>query len=280
MELEKVLKTQAELIVQSADMLTSRLALIETQAREDERDTTAIISVFVIGSIKLYIDLLKFLVEKISNNEDDRNYYFLLPNARTLIDLYSRLLNLYDCHADDSKRALHCLTFQLLTYHKGLGGIKYEELLEINKEFLKSVNVEFPQKDIFSKNWVKDNKLPQFLPVADIFNEDRVKRNAPKTLGIFPIKVFYGIYANFSELTHANPYFYGSDSSLRTEKFWIISEAIIMTSMLIELVDKKILGKVDAKDHKVWLKDVDSKRTEMTKVWINSKRPTEFDINT
>src|SRR5665213_1512136 len=107
---EKIILRQVEFIQRAVVMLEDRISRLEPKPEEKALITeqAAAISIFHIRSAKFFKGALNFLVEECQNPDYNR-YVFLLPNVRTLLDIYARFLHLQINCPDEDSRALTCI---------------------------------------------------------------------------------------------------------------------------------------------------------------------------
>jgi len=276
-EEKRVFYLQSELLKRAPDLLDSRIKSIEDKAKglDDrsigaaEKEAKILIAIFQVRSIKFYKKVLNFLAQEVlkENEEDD---FFLLPHSRTILDIYSRFLHLLENCRTENDKALICLALQCRVYRVVNNVEDYTKLIGFNRNFLKSINFDFPEDPSdLSNNWIKRHNLG-FYNASDLLTEDLVKKYSVQALKIFPAKKTYFIYSQISEMVHGNPYYLTERP--HNERFWVISNVIINVSYLIELIDRYFLDKINPRDYRVWLSDVDKSRNEFTSLWQKRRK--------
>jgi hypothetical protein len=261
---ENIFSKQAQLMERACILFENRIKQIEPNQNQNIiEENIATIKVFQVISLKFYKDILAFLTKEIQKNELER-YLFLLGNVRTLLDIYARFLHLsFNCR-DDDKRALICLAYQLLSY-RGRDDSGYKKILDLHKGFLSKVNFSFPENPTdLDFRWIK-NKGLDFPSREKLLTKDLIEKDSIHTMGVFKGEKIYEIYSFFSELLHGNPYCYTSEP--RNERFWVVSESLMTSAFLIELIDKEILRKVLSKDFRTWLDDVKNSQKDFVSIW-------------
>lgn len=266
MDADKIFSTQIGLMNEAASMLTDRASRLEPSPEEKMSSTDADLTLrlFYIRSLRLYKDNLEYLATQASDHEPRKHYYSLFY-LRTLSDIYARFLHLLHNCPTEGKRAVSCLTYQLLTYRKLGDDSVYQQGLGIHKTLIQSEGVAFPANfSELSKTWADKNHLT-FDKMSNLLDAKIIGRYSTDVAKIFPPQKPYEIYAHFSELAHGNPYY--ERGSEHNERFWLVSSSITNTAFLIELIDKNILGRGLAKDLRLWLSKIRTNKEEFARLW-------------
>ena len=240
----------------------------------------------VINTKKIYIknffNLVEFLKQKL-RDENDKNFKFYLPLLRTFFDLYAKLL--YLCHENENKQGGICVAQQLfiLASRKrySWGNQPNEQLVEFYnsyfkycKSFIDKYNLDISQNiDDFSKKKLEKIGL-NFPQIEKIFKQQYFKDCSVETQKLFKFKYdeFYYNHRWISDYVHGEIYstLEVKDKKIN-EKLWIIVKIIILSLLIIELVNKKILNNAREQEFKDWIKDFQQKREGFVEHWKNKK---------
>jgi hypothetical protein len=277
-----VIKNHVSLINEGVDILKSQLDQIELVGRRDVvneevlEETRLTILVAKRNYLDLFAKIATFLSEKLET-EDLNKFIFYLPNVRAIIEIYAYLLHW--CSEDDSRQVALVLskTFETLAKIMGDSDGEYNRQLQYNKLLIDYWNISIPQRPgLFTFKYVQDNKI-NYPSVKTMLDKKRILDASPQTSGVFPIAKNdpYLIYSHFSNYVHGNSL---TKDSHGTESFWVISELLIKTSLVVELVDNKMLGGINRDDISVWLSRVKPNIPSLYKVWTEArnKKMAEF----
>ena len=276
MEEEKaIFKMQSDLIKEAASLIESRIDMIDTLGAESssleksEELRESVLLVFKKRSLTLYKDTLLYLSEELLT-EDNRKHYFLLPQLRLLLDVYTRFLHLLENCEDENSQALTCLAYQFLTLKAIDSEAEYIETLKLNQPFLDDINFSFPAKlkDFNYYGCVKPNNLA-FAKQKDILNKELISKYTTYSLDVFGGNKTYTIYSHISEIMHGNPYYY--TESDQNERFWVSTMCLISSAFLIELIDTYTFRKTKPRDFREWLKKVELEKDSVTQMWIKRR---------
>lgn len=245
-------------------------------------DTEDIERATIIHTKKIYLEIFFNLVSFLNlklKNEEDKNFIFYIPQLRTFFDLYSELL--YLCNQDDNKQGAVCTVQLLFALASGKRYSQnnqqpnklveqYNNIFNYHKLVIDRYSLGVPQNiDDFSKK--KLEKLGLNFPNTEkIFKQQYFKDCSFETQKIFKFDYdkFYYHYRWISNYVHGEIY-----STLQTrdkkpnEKFWIIVKTIILSLLIIELVNKKILNNTREQEFKDWIKRFQLSRNNLKKVW-------------
>lgn len=240
--------------------------------REEDKynvsDRSSVIIIFQTRSILVFRDTLDFLASEILVPDAKKRAFFLLPHARTLLDIYARFLHLLINCPDEDKRALTCIAYQMLGARLLTGSTAYDEALKIYGVFLDRVKPDFPKDPATLKyGWIVKNGLA-FADRDELLTPENMKRFSNYSLEVFGTEKTYFIYSSISEFLHGNPYYYRGEE--HNERFWVTSTAMITTAFFVELIDRYILD-VQPRDFREWLAEVKRTKGEYARFW-NSKR--------
>lgn len=268
-----VFKRQAHALRSVAALLQNRVELIDNLGRSlnknepiDEQRQIALL-IFKSRSLKFYADVLLFLAEKLENNKE--NFFFLLSNLRTLLDIYARFLHLVNIDKDKDLGALKCIAYQAISY-KPFAPDQYQIVLDSYKDFIEQTKFLFPEtSNDFDFDWIRTNGL-NFPNKKKVLTEENMKNHSTFAVEVFPKHTgSYDTYAAISEFLHGNPYYYYGGS--HNERFWTAAMAVMNSALLIELVDQYTLGKRQPRDFRLWLNEVDKAKPEFQALWVGKK---------
>ncbi|MCK5466140.1 hypothetical protein KAI56_01405 [Candidatus Parcubacteria bacterium] len=240
----------------------------------------------IINTKKIYIgnffNLAEFLKQKLKN-ESDKNFKFYLPLLRTFFDLYAELL--YLCNENGNKQGGICVAQSLfiLANRKrySWGNQSNIQLVELYnnyfnycKSFIDKYSLDIPQNiDDFSGKKLEKLGL-NFPNTEEIYKQQYFKDCCVETQKLFKFEYdeFYYNYRWLSDYVHGEIYSTLKIEAKRiNEKFWIIVKIIILSLLIIELVNKKILDNAQEQEFKNWIKDFQSKSKNFIKYWKNKK---------
>lgn len=268
MSTEDLFQIQAGFINESINLIDDRVAKIEGIGKAADfltafdKERIHAVTIFKARSLKQYRHILRFLAGELINNEEGR-HYFSLPHLRTIFDIYARLLHLSVSCVNDDQRALICIAYHV--YSSSGFEETYATSLDTYKEFLSNMDVVFPISANEMNYRVLQKKHLVFGSPKQLLSEENIKSFAPYSSDIFGANNSYGLYANFSEHLHGNPYLFNSNA--HNERFWIAALAIVYTAFLIELIDRESLSKIQSRDFRLWLRDVGKNRPSFTALW-------------
>lgn len=271
----RIFAEHADLMRQAADLLDARAASIKPQpGRGSEWYTPAEweveipIRICIQRSLKVFADTLRFLADDILVEQPPQRSFFLLPHARTLLDVYARLLHLQANCPDRNLAALTCIAYQLLTYASVRVGQDYGVALAQYATFLSSQHqVTFPANPSeMDHEWIRDHKLG-FASRKKVLTKTTICEHSAYATEVFGTKGTYETYAHLSEFLHGNPYYYTGKP--HNERYWIVAVSISTSAFLMELVDKYTLRKVRPRDFTTWLAQVKKQKVGFTRLWFS-----------
>ena len=270
MSSEEIFKTQADFIEQAAELIAERAKAIEKIEKEteynseSESEKKAAIGLFKVRSIRLCRDTLFYIANEVIR-DDPKICFFLLPHARTILDVYARFIHLIENCNNEDKQALVCIAYQLLLPKYLNSEAEYQKTLNLYKNFFKQTNSNFPT-DLagYSKNWVKNKNL-NFADMRSLLTTNNIKKYSLNVDSVFGVQETYRIYSGFSEFLHGNPYYY--NESAHNERFWVVAICLSTTAFLIELIDLHTLHKRNRRDFRVWLEVVKKNKADFIKLW-------------
>ncbi len=267
---KEVIDSQLDLIKQASILFDERIKVF-TPLQEEAFTISAAdsaIRIYQIRALKRYKEILDFLGVE-AQSEDEKKYIYLLPNVRTLLDIYANFVHLeINCPSNDDK-AIFCIAHSLLiakTLKNSNGKYPYyDETFKLYKDFIARAKPDFPQNpELLSKNWMRDNKL--FAAQKEILlTPANMNRFSSYSIKVFGIERTYEIYSSISEILHGNPYYYKEESY--NERFWIISMCLRTSAFLIEYIDRYILDKGQKRDFRDWLSSCENTKKEYVSVW-------------
>lgn len=225
------------------------------------------LKIFYTRSLKSYKTVLEFISAECLD-PSPRRALFLLPHVRTLLDIYSRLLDL-QIRTDENKKALICIAYQLYSYKTFNSPGESQKTIDLYRDFLIETHPNFPEKlaDL-SWRWLERNELI-FSRRNDILTPENMSRYSDEATVVFGTEKVYEIYSFFSEMLHGNPYYYNDEA--HNERFWVVSMAQVNTAFLIELIDRYLLDRGVARDFRDWLAKNRGAKDRFVRVWIRER---------
>src|SRR6185295_8490485 len=150
-------------------------------SKKSDAESQSVTDLFFIRSLKFYLDdLLSIIIfctllkERV--DVDKKIYFFLLPNVRTLLDVYAKLIHLFENCKNTAEQAKTCIACELLVSKSLKSEQMYQEGLSLYGNFLKEVQPRFPAKlSDYSKKWVKNNNL-NFFNNSELLTELNIKK--------------------------------------------------------------------------------------------------------
>ena len=273
----------SELIKRAAKLIEGQISQIEEREHNTafvsswEAQRSAAVQIFRVRSLQLYRDTLLFLAGQILD-ADWKHHYFLLPHVRTLLDIYARFIHLFERCEGFDKQALTCIAYQVITVKTLNSEAAYQTTLMTVDQFLQKIGFAFPGFEDLKFSWIKNQNL-HFAKRDELLTTENMKKYSTYTLDIFKPSNTYDIYSYLSEFMHGNPYYY--NETPYNERFWVASMTLSTTAFLLELVDCHVLSRIQTRDFRVWLKDVEKNRTDFMQVWrarIKELRDSKLDL--
>ena len=274
-ELE-LFKAQINILEKAAIMLNDRKRKMEHTARSNQYNSKydsemeSAIQIFLIRSLTFYNDIISYIILSYSilleeDEIDDKMYFFMLPNIRTLLDIYAKFMHLLEECKNKKEQALVCIACQLLLSKYLNSEEEYKDIRSLYDSFLENTKPQIPLKIFeFSKKWVKNNNL-RFAEIPKLLTTNNIKKYSLNVRDVFGSDEMHNIYGTLSEYLHGNPFYYIEDS--HNEKFWVISYSVIITAYFIELIDLHFLNKRNTKDLTDWIKLVKKEKPSFTNLW-------------
>lgn len=270
---DEVISKQIDLMGQAPSLIQERIKWL-TPVKGDPvlSDADSTVRIYQIQSLKRFKEILEFLAPEVRVVENKKCIY-LLPNIRTLLDIYANFLHLELNCSNSDERAIMCIAHQLFIGKKlgsGDGNYKlYQEAFEIYKDVIQRTKPDFPTTpEKLSKKWMKENKL--FPASKDILlTPENMNKFSSYSIQVFGVKKTYEIYSSISEILHGNPYYYKEES--HNERFWIITMSLSTSAFLIEFIDRYILNKGESRDFREWLASCKTNSREYAEVWKRRK---------
>jgi len=211
--------------------------------------------------LEYFYNLMNFLINKIKT-DDKKNLRFYFPNVRTLIDIYAKILYLYNKNEEDQSRIVAC---QYLKTSKEIDNIKlFYEILKRCKNLFEDCGYEvssfgnFPKKNM--KKELVDNfcfpGVKQIIKNADFknilpgLNEDKMK---------FSLIKMHSACCEYAHGSSILKNFFGN------EDLWII---ISMRSLIAGII--KLFDGCDEKINE-WNKDLIAKNLNFLQIYDKRK---------
>ncbi len=226
--------------------------------------------IFKVSSLKLYCNTLAFLAKEILR-DDPEYFFFLLPNARKLFDVYARFIHLLKNCSTESQRALSCTAYQLMSYHSLNNQVVFDQTLSNCKNFIAKEKYQFPSFKDFNYTWYLRKSGLAFNSNRDLLEEWVIIRYTNPPIKVFKGQDLIGLYGMVSELCHGNPYF--NYKGAFNERFWIATMSLMVTSYLIDLIDTYTLKKPLRRDFREWMSDTDKVSRDIVALWVARKNP-------
>lgn len=273
---KEIFKIQADFIKQAADLIEERAKAIEKVEKAaayntaSESEKKAAIGIFKIRSLRLCRDTLLYIADEVIR-DDPKIGFFLMPHARTILDVYARFIHLLENCSGEDDQALVCIAYQLLLPKYLESEVEYQKTFNLYKNFFKQINFNFPTDlAVYSKNWVKNNNL-NFADAKSLLTTNNLKKYALNVGSVFGVEETYRIYSGFSEFLHGNPYYY--NESPHNERFWVVAICLSTAAFFIELIDLHTLKKRNPRDFRMWLDVVKKNKIDFINLWKSQVIP-------
>jgi len=230
--------------------------------------------------LEFFNDIVGFLVDKL-RKEKDENFRFLLPSIRTLLDIYGQLL--YLCNKGENKQASICVANSLFTLvntiespdeksskeeKQAYEGIKeaYNKSYRDWKPFFDRENIDIPEDmELFSRRKLEGLGL-NFPPLPQMLKKETIKASSPETIKIFSktTEKVYNTYRFTSNYVHGNVL---AKNIHGNERLWIIAKVQILSNLIVDLVNTKVLGDSRKKELVEWMNKLSQKRQAFVNFW-------------
>ncbi|MFZ2969548.1 MAG: hypothetical protein WA063_00205 [Minisyncoccia bacterium] len=221
--------------------------------------------------LDFYRKIADFIYNKLSEKAPDKDFFFYIPQLRTLIEIYSYLL--YLCFQDEKRQMELIISNTLYTLSKSDSSFKTKEIQEQYalyyqscKPFINREKLIFPENpNDFSGKWLKRSGY-DYPHVDQRLKTEWIKESSPQ----------YSFYTRNAEINqnymykHFSNYVHGnvlSKEDYGNEKFWIISETIILSGRIAELVNTKVLDNSKRKEIFEWIKRISKNRPKFVEAW-------------
>lgn len=291
---EKCIEEQLKLIEDISEIIKTQISDIDNAGRsiilldavEDLKRAN------ILNTKRLYLeffnDIVNFLLSKL-REERKENFRFLLLNIRTLLDIYGQLL--YLCNQDENKQASICMANLLFTLANTVGkpeekdseaqkqayeGVResYNKNYRYYKPFLDREGINIPEDmELFSRRKLEKKLKLNFPPLSQILKKEIIETSSPETIKFFP-KISHRIYNTYkftSNYIHGNVL---AKSMHGNEKLWIIAEVQMLSSLVVDLINTKILKGSRKAELIGWLEKLSQKRPEFVNFWQERNRNT------
>lgn len=263
----EIIIAHAGLIDKAASIVQERINLLTPNEENTLSDEESAVRVYQIRSLKIYKRYLVFIAKELLKN-DPEAAFFLLPQVRTLIDIYSKLLHLQINMNGSKDRALISIAHQLSAVHAAEASTAFDKTKLAYEMIIEGTPLAQITYEEFSFQWMKRNNF--HFPSRDrLLTEENVNRYAIDARELFRGKQLHRLYAAFSEYNHGNP-FYGSTEQ-HNERYWVISMSIQMTAYLIELIDREILNKPKKTDFRQWINEIKKNKAGLLSAWNQNR---------
>ena len=235
--------------------------------------------------IEIFFDYVDFLSGRLAKDKSDDSQYYV-PLLRTLLDIYIELL--YLVNQPFEWQAFYCVGNHLFILAKNIksypsGGEKERQRLielyysecQFSMELIKGSSIPLdPYK--FSKK--KLDELGILLPAREEILKPSKKyfegcsETTRKLFSTITPDNFYEEYRWLSDYVHGNIYSLMKKSSKKVnERNWIISKLNVYSTLMIELVNKKITGESRKKECENWISNCQKERGNFAYYWFNKK---------
>lgn len=250
-EFELVMSGQMSIISRALDIVKKQIndidAIGNNEVGKDKADELKRSE--LLTTKKRFLDffhqIASFLLEKVES-EQRSDLRFYLPNVRTLLDIYSKLLYLANHNKDE--QMLNCI-YERLYFLKGLSAEEeFNKNLLAYKDYLDDASHLVPSYQELSK---KKSGAYLFPPTEQMLRDDYICKFQPDGLNkdTQPAKKAYDIYRAFSSYVHGNML---SKDFQGNEDFWIIRNLIFLLSLLSALIDKDVLDNKNKAEIQKW----------------------------
>lgn len=287
---EEIINESIAEIKQILGIIKSEIDMIDDKGRSNKQTrinpTDEEIRVAILLTQRSYLDfyrkIVNFIYNKLSEKAPDKDFFFYIPQIRTLIEIYSYLL--YLCFQGEKRQMEVIISKTLYTLFNLDSSFKTKEIQEQYalyyqsfRSFIIREKLTFPENSSdFSGKWLKKSGY-DYPPVDQMLKTEWIKESSPqcsfcpKNIEVNP----YYIYKHFSNYVHGNVL---SKEDYGNEKFWIISELIMLSGMIAELVNTKILDNSKRKEIFEWIKRISKNNPKFVEIWslrrkkINTER--------
>lgn len=242
----------------------------QTRANPIDEETRATILFTQRSYLDFYRKIVDFIYGKLSEKDPDKDFFFYIPQIRTLIEIYSYLL--YLCFQDEKRQMELIISKTLYTLSKSDSSFKTREIREQYalyyqsiKPFMDREKLIFPENSSdFSHRWLKNSGY-DYPPVDQMLKTEWIKKSSPQISCVINLEVNpYYIYKHFSNYVHGNVLVKEDNGN---EKFWIISEIIILSGLIAELANTKILNASKKREISEWIKRVSKNEPKFLEIW-------------
>ena len=272
---EEIINESITEIKQILGIIKSEISMIddkgssEKQKRINPMDEE--VRVIILFTQRSYLDFYRkitdFIYNKLSENAPNKDFFFYIPQLRTLIEIYSHLL--YLCFQNEKRQMELIISKTLHTLSKSDFSFKTKEIQEqyalyhqIIKPFADREKLIFPKNSSdFSHKWLKNSGY-DYPPVDQMLKTEWIKKSSSFVINVKVNQ--YHMYKHFSNYVHGNVLskeYYGN------ERFWIISETIILSRLIAELVNTKILNNSKKKEISKWIKRISENEPKFLEIW-------------
>lgn len=223
--------------------------------------------------LDFYRKILDFLHRKLESGTSDEEFFFYMPLLRTLIEIYAYLL--YFCFQDKEKQTTLAVVNTLNTVAKlDTDNIspeiktEYDKTYSGFKKFFETKNLNIPTDPAHAtKAWLKTSGYG-YPSVEQMLKKEWIKSSSPQTNAANKnaSENSYKIYRYLSNYVHGNIL---SKEHHGNEKMWVISETILLSMIIAELVSVKILNNSKRKEIGICLKKVSKNSKVFRYMWAN-----------
>jgi len=291
---EECIEEQLKLIEDISEIIKAQISDIDNTGRSvilpDAVENLKRVNILHIKRLYLefFNDIVNFLLGRLKE-EREENFRFLLLNIRTLLDIYGQLL--YLCNQDENKQASICMTNSLFTLANTIGkpeegdseaqkqayeGVResYNRNYRYYKPFLDREGIDIPEDmESFSRIRLEKELKLNFPPLSQILKKEIIETSSPETIRFFPKSShrIYNTYKHISNYIHGNVLAKGIHGN---EKLWIIYETQILSNLLVDLINTKILKGGRKTELIEWMEKLSQKRPEFVNFWQERNRNT------
>ena len=243
--------SQHGLIKRALQIISDQLFCIDQLTKRADQVEGEILSIKS-RYLKVFHEISEFLLGETKAESFRDNGKFYIPNIRTLLDIYSRLL--YLANQEQDKQFVACVYDRLAT----LKNIESQELFDqhylIYQPLFAKFSGELPEFHEFPKHRLdlKGKYKNYFFPSSKVMISGRnIKKFKPliQKDGEKMVDTLNKNYWHFSAYVHGNPL---TSGAIGREYLWITVNLLFLLSYMVVLVDIDITNMEFNKRIKIW----------------------------
>ncbi len=222
--------------------------------------------------LDFYKKIIEFIYDKLRSGAPEKDFFFYVPQLRVLIEIYTSLL--YLCFQDEVKQMTVIVGETLFTIAKSDKSGKTKEVraqydlyYKSYKKFIEREGLTFPEGiELFSSNWFRRSGY-EYPPVDQMLKEEWIRESSPQLTARSGGGQgnTYVVYGHLSNYVHGNVLVKDHHGN---EMFWVISEVLILSGRIAELVSVKILNNSQKKDIENWIKTMSISYGRFQTLWL------------